>query len=132
MSQAISGANGTVHVGAVNADVSSVNLEIDVDTFDTTTTADGGYEDITPSVKKITGSFDFFYNVTKKPTGGSLTLTPGTVVGTLTVYVDEVNAPGETYAGPALVTKLSLKSKVKDGWVVTASFHNKGAWTLPT
>lgn len=131
MSTAISGANGTVHVGAANADVSGVSLDIDVSTFDTTTTADAGYEDVTAATKKITGSFDHFYNITKKPTGGTLTLTPGTTVA-LTVYVDEINQPGETFAGSALITKLSLKSKVKDGWMVTASFHNKGAWTLPS
>jgi hypothetical protein len=131
MSTAISGANGTVHVGSANADVSGATVDIEVGGFDTTTTADLGWEDETGTQKKLTFSFDFFYNVAKKPTGGTLTLTPGTVA-TVTIYVDEVNQPGEVFTGSGLIKKLSIKSKVKDGWMITASGRNKGPWTLPS
>jgi hypothetical protein len=39
---------------------------------------------------------------------------------------------GDALSGSALITKMSLKSKIKDGFTVTCSFTNKGVWTLPT
>ena len=42
-----------------------------------------------------------------------------------------VTGGGTTLTGNGLITKLSLKTKVKDGFMVTASFTSKGTWTLP-
>lgn len=127
MSQAISGVLGIVKSGATDLDVNGWSLDLEVATFDSTTTADGGWEDETGAAKKASGSFDFFYNTTKKPTGATANLVPGATV-TLTLQV----TTGETFGGSALIKKLSLKSKVKDGFMVTASFVNKGVWTYPT
>lgn len=131
MSAAISGVNGNVLVGTEDMDVMGWSLDPEVNTFDSTTTADAGWDDTTPSTKKVSGSFDFLYNVLKKPTGATAGLTPGSTP-TLTLYIDKVNQSGETYSGRALITKLSLKGKVKEGWIVTASFVNKGSWTFPS
>jgi len=127
MSAAISGVLGTVKAGAVDLDVQGWSLDIEIDTFDTTTTADGGWADETGACKKASGSFDFFYNMSKKPTGASANLVPGAIT-TLTLQV----TTGETFGGPALIKKLSLKTKVKEGFVCTASFANKGVWIYPT
>lgn len=131
MSAAISGINGYVKSGTTNMDVTGWSGDPEVNTFDSTTTADGGWDDTSASTKKISGSFDFFYNPAKKPTGAAANLTPGSTP-TLSLYIDEVNQPSEVFTGVGLITKLSLKSKVKDGWIVTASFTGKGAWTFPT
>jgi hypothetical protein len=127
MSTAISGVLGTVKSGAVDLDVSGFSFDYEVETFDSTTTADGGWSDETGAAKKISGSFDFFYNTSKKPTGASANLIPG---ATPTLYLQATT--GEVFSGLGLITKLSLKSKVKDGVTVTASFTNKGVWTTPT
>lgn len=133
MSAAITGVNATVKIGTQNVDASGVNLDIEIDTFDTSTTADLGYADATGGLKKVSGSFDFFYNIAKKPTGASpgLGLVPGTIITGMVISIDAVNDVGETFTGNALITKLSLKSKVQDGWMITANFMGKGPWTLP-
>lgn len=131
MSAAISGKNGYVLAGTTNLDVQGWTLDPEVNTFDSTTTADGGWDDTTASTAKAGGSFDFFYNPSKKPTGATAGLTPG-AVRALQLYIDEINSPSEVFGGNALITKLSLKGKVKDGFLVTASFVNKGAWTYPS
>lgn len=125
MSAALSGVLGIVKVGAVDCDVQGWSADMEVETFDSTTTADAGWCDTTAAAKKITGSFDFFYNVTKKPTG-SLGLSPGATPALILQATT-----GETFTGTGLITKLSVKSKVKEGFTVTASFENKGPWTYP-
>ena len=131
MSQAYSGAYANVQSGATDMDAQGWNADVEVNTFDSTTTADNGWDDTTSSTKKIGGAFDFFFNPAKKPTGTTANLTPGSIVS-LTLYVDKSVDPGDTLTGSALITKLSLKSKVKDGFMCTASWVNKGAWTLPS
>lgn len=134
MSAAITGVNATVDIGTTSVDASGVNLDIEIDTFDTSTTADLGYADATGGLKKVSGSFDFFYNIAKKPTGtaaGGLGLIPGSIIATMTISVDSINNATEIFTGKALITKLSLKSKVQDGWMITCSFMGKGPWTLP-
>lgn len=129
MSSAFSGVLGTVRSGSLDMDVHGWSADVDVSTFDATTTADSGWEDTAPATKKVSGSFEFFYNLSKKPTGATANLLPGALpVPTLTFQV----TTGEVLTGPGLITKLSLKSKVKDGFVVTASFTSRGAWTLPS
>lgn len=127
MSTAISGVLGTVKSGSTDLDVSGFSFDYEVTTFDSTTTADGGWEDETGAAKKISGSFDFFYNVSKKPTGASVNIVPG---ATPTLYLQATT--GEVFSGLGLIKKLSIKSKVKDGVTVTASFVNKGVWTVPS
>lgn len=129
MSQAYAGSEGNVLIGANDADVQSWSADVDVDTFDSTTTADAGWADTTATLKKISGSFEFFYNKTKKPFG-TLGLVPGTTVATLTLYINKTD--DEKLFGPALITKASIKSKTKEGTTLTCSFVNKGPWTLPS
>ncbi len=131
MSTSISGINGYAKSGSTNMDVMGWTGDIEVNTYDSTTTADAGWDDTSASTKKVSGSFDFLYNVAKKPTGATAGLTPGSTP-TLSLYIDEVNQPSELYTGVGLITKLSLKGKVKDGWIVTASFVGKGEWTFPS
>jgi hypothetical protein len=127
MSTALSGVNGKVLSGAMDMDVTGWNLDHEIDTFDSTTTADAGWEDTTASAQKIAGSFDFFYNLAKKPTGATANLKAG-ATPTLHLQVQS----GEECTGVALITKLSLKSKTKEGITITATFKNKGVWTLPS
>jgi hypothetical protein len=129
MSRAYSGTEANVKSGALDMDAAGWSADVDTSTFDSTTTADAGWEDETVATLKVTGSFDFFYNTAKKPTGSSANLTPGSTP-TLTLYVNETG--GDNLTGIALIKKLSLKSKVKDGFMVTASFTSKGIWTLPS
>lgn len=129
MSTAYSGVNSNVQSGSLDMDASGWSADVEVSTFDSTTTADAGWEDTTAATKKVSGSFDFFYNVAKKPTGATANLTPGSIV-TLTLYVNKTIS--ESLVGSALILKLSLKEKVKDGFIVTASFTSKGIWTLPS
>lgn len=105
------------------------SADVEVSTFDSTTTADLGWEDTTGSTKKVSGSFDFLYNPTKKPTGVTAGLTPG---GTPVLHLWIVNPGGDQLTGTALIIKLSLKQKTKEGFIVTASFTSKGVWTLPS
>jgi hypothetical protein len=128
MSTAYSGTEANVKVAAVDLDVQGWTADVSVSTFDSTTTADGGWEDETATVSKIEWSFDFFYNPSKSP--GSLGIIPGQTLTNMTLYVnltDDVKLQGN-----GLVKKLSYKSKVKDGFTVTASGTGKGEWTLPT
>ena len=127
MSIALSGVLGKVVAGATDMDVSGWTLDPEVETFDSTTTADAGWESTTAAAKKISGSFDCFYNTAKKPTGSVAGLTPG---NTVTLRLDATT--GESFTGSALITKLSIKSKAKESITVTASFKNVGAWTYPS
>jgi hypothetical protein len=129
MSQAFSGVQANVQSGTLDMDASGWSADVDTSTFDSTTTADAGWEDTTLATMKVTGSFDFFYNPAKKPTGSTANLTPG-MTPTLTLFVNKTS--GDSLVGVGLITKLSLKSKVKDGFMVTASFTSKSAWTLPS
>ena len=105
------------------------SADYEVNTFDSTTTADAGWDDTTSSTQKISGSFDIFYNPLKKPTGATAGLKPGS---TPTLYLWVVNPGGDSYSGTALIIKLSLKQKTKEGFIVTCSFVSKHAWTVPS
>lgn len=130
MSAALSGINSNVLIGSNDIDSSGWSADIEANTFDSTTTADLGWEDTTPSTKKVSGSFDFLYNPAKKPTGATIGITPGTTIANLVLWI--VNPGGDSLAGKALITKLSLKQKTAEGFTVTASFVSKGVWILPS
>jgi hypothetical protein len=128
MSQAYSGVQANVHVGTTDVDAQGWTIDVSANTFDSTTTADGGWDDETPATLRIEGTFDFFYNAAKKPFG-TLALTPGTVF-TGQFFIN--TTAGDMLTGKGLVKKVSIKSKVKEGVMLTASFVNKAAWTLPS
>ncbi len=129
MSQAYSGVEANVIVGSTDLDVQGWTADVEANTFDSTTTADGGWDDTTPATLKLGGSIDFFYNKNKKPFG-SLNMIPGTIMSGMKLYINL--SDGEYLTGSGLVTKMSLKTKTKEGVVVTASYVNKGAWVLPS
>lgn len=129
MSTAYSGVEGNVLSGATDLDVSGWNAKHSVNTFDSTTTADAGWDDETAATKRIEFSFDFFYNPDKKPTGGAANLSPGSTVS-LTLYINKT--ADEKLTGTGLIKDLSFKGKTKDGFLCTASGVNKGPWTLPS
>lgn len=110
-------------------DAASWSADHEVNTFDSTTTADAGWDSTTASTQKISGSFDFFYNPSKYPYGTPAGLSPGSTP-TLTLYINKT--AGNFLTGAALIIKLSFKGKTKEGFLVTASFVNRGPWTLPT
>ncbi len=58
MSTALSGVNSNVLIGAVDADTNGWSADVSVNTFDSTTTADGGWDDETAATKRIEGSFE--------------------------------------------------------------------------
>ena len=132
MGEAYSGYDGEVHSGAHDNQVQGWTLDYEIGTFDSSVTADGGWEDTGGALKKISGSFDAFYRVSpNNPTGSASGITTGSKP-TLTFYIDKLDLPNEFFTGVGLITKLSFKSKVKDGSIYTASFTSKGVWTVPS
>jgi hypothetical protein len=129
MSAAYSGVQANVYTGSLDLDAMGWSADVENAGFDSTTTADAGWEDETSATSKVSGSFDFFYNPLKKPTGATANLTPGNTAA-LVLWVNKTG--GDNLSGNARIQKLSLKSKVKDGFIVTATFRSKGAWTLPS
>lgn len=130
MSYAVSGVYSKVLTGSVDMDVTGGTFDVETTEIDTTTTSDGGWEDSIDGPKKVSGSFDFFWNPSKNPFSAVQKLNPGasaTVFPTLKLYIDDTNFA----TGTARITKLSKKSATKEGVMFTASFVSKGAWTLP-
>ena len=127
-SVAYSGIQSNVLSGALDMDCATWKAVHKINTFDMTTTADAGWDNIGSSTQNITGSFDFFYNPAKYPYG-TANLGPGSTP-TLKLYVNQ--AAGNFLTGTALILELSFGIQTKDGFKVTASFQNKGPWTLPT
>jgi hypothetical protein len=123
-----SGVLGIVKSGAIDMDIQKWNADVEVGVIDSTTTSDGGWESAIGAAMKISGSFDAFYDTTKKPTGATANLMVGSRP-TLTLQI----TTGEVITGVALITKLSFKSAPKEGTTYTASFQSGGgAWTLPS
>ncbi len=127
MSQGYSGVEGNVLVGAVDADTMGWQADYEFNTWDATTTADGGWDDTGLATQKLSGSFDILYNKDKTPFGG-IGLASGAIVG-LKLYINK--SDGVFLAGNGKIIKLSLKGTLKEGRVVTCSFVNSGAWVLP-
>jgi hypothetical protein len=127
LSTALSGVNANVKLGATDYDAQGWTADYTVNVFDSTTTADLGWDDETAATQRFEGSFDIFYNPTKKPTPA---LTPGTVITQLSLYVSTIT--GDVFQGKALVKGLGLKSKTKEGFTVNVKFVNKGPWTVPS
>ena len=131
MSTAYSGVEANVKVAAVDLDVQGWTANVSVNTFDSTTTADGGWEDETSATRKIEWSFDCFYNTAKAPFDpGGLNLVPGTILTGMALYINLTDDVKLT--GTGLVKKADIKTKVKEGVVITVSGVNKGLWVLPT
>jgi hypothetical protein len=128
MSQGYSGYEGNVFAGAVDTDVQEWTADVEVNTWDSTTTADGGWDDTSPATSKASGAFDILYNPSKTPFG-TLGLSKGSIVA-LQLYINK--PAGVMLSGSALITKNSIKSATKDGIKVAISWVNKGAWTLPS
>jgi hypothetical protein len=128
MSQGYSGYQGNVLAGANDVDCQDWSADHEVNTWDSTTTADAGWDDTSTATKKLSGTFDILYDPTKTPFG-TLGLTPGSTVS-LQLFVNK--PAGIALAGSALLTKASIKSATKDGIKVAISFVNKGPWTLPS
>jgi hypothetical protein len=129
VSQAVTGQDGTVLSGSTDMDVTGFTADIEVGDVETSTTAEQGWEDSIDGLKKVTGSFDFLYNPAKSPFSALANLLPGS--GTYPVLTLRATS-GQLYHGTARVSKLSLKSEVKDAKKFTATFTSKGAWTFPS
>lgn len=136
MSTAFNGQEGNVFVGTFGSNTPGVGTDMDVDkwtadveanTIEVSTTADGGWHDEICGLKKVTGTFEFFYNTAKRPTGASVGMTPSSFVF-LTLQLES----GEVLSGNALITKLAISSQVNGATKVVASYVNKGPWTLPS
>jgi hypothetical protein len=128
MSFAYSGVQGNVLSGATDVDMQKWDLKHEINTFDSTTTADAGWDNTTGSTQKVGGSFTFFYNPAKFPYG-AINLGPN-ANPTLTMYINKT--AGSFFSGVALITGLSFGVAVKEGIPVVCSFVNKGPWTTPT
>lgn len=136
MSAAFNGQAGNVFVGTfggntpgsgTDMDVDKWTADIEVNAIEVSTTADGGWHDEIGGLKKVSGTFEFFYNTAKKPTSGSIGMTPGSFVF-LTLQLES----GETLSGNAFVQKLAIASQVNGATKVVASYTNKGPWVLPS
>lgn len=128
MSQGYSGYGGVVTANGTDCQVQGWSADPETNTWDSTTTADGGWDDISPGTQKVTGSFDVLYNPSSTPFGG-LGLKPQAVVP-LVLYINQ--AAGKSLSGSALIIKPSIKSRTKEGITLTISFSSKGEWTFPT
>ena len=128
MSFAYSGVQGNVFAGATDIDTSGWEFKHTVNTFDSTTTADLGWDDTTGATQRVEGSFTFFYNTAKYPYG-TVGLSPGSTPA-LKLYINKT--AGSFFSGLGLITGLSFGVKTKEGIPVTASFVNKGPWVMPT
>jgi hypothetical protein len=126
MGIAYSGVEGTVLIGAVDMNVTGYSVDVEFGTFDATTTGDAGWQSMKRAIKKVSGSFDFFHDTSKNPYVSPLDVDATTP--TLTFGLGN----SKTLTGPAIITKISKKSEVKDGIKYTASFESDGAWTFPT
>lgn len=130
MSYAISGIDSKIVSESTDMDVQSGSFDIETSDIDSTTTADAGWEDSIDGPKKVSGSFDFFWNPSKSPFSSVTKLMPGrsaTIFPTLKLYLDSSNFA----TGVARIQKLSKKGAVKEGLMFTATFTSKGVWTLP-
>ena len=103
MSFAFSGAYSNALVNGVDADSKGWTADLGGSSFDSTTTADVGWEDTTWATNNVTGSVDILWNPAKHPTGSSLTLMAGTVIQVLTLYINKPD--GESLNGTALILK---------------------------
>lgn len=128
MSQGYSGYEGNVYAGANDCQTQGWTADVETGTWDSTTTADNGWEDVTGGTSKVSGSFDILYNPSAHPFS-ALGLTNGAIV-TLQLYINK--PAGQMLTGLAFLSKVSIKSRTKEGITLTISFTSKGAWTLPT
>ncbi len=127
MSQGYSGVEGNVFVGAVDADTMGWSADLEYATWDSTTTADAGWEDVGLATQKLTGSFDILWNKDKTPTTG-IGLASGSILA-MKLYINKSDDVKLT--GNGKITKLSFKGNLKEGRVITCSFVNSGVWVLP-
>lgn len=124
---AYSGVDGIVTANGTDFDVKGWSADVERELWDKSTTAGLGWQGKGYGLKKVTGSFDFFYSATKSPYKSPQSLFSGTDV-TLVLKT----GGSDQLSGPAAITKLSHKSDVKDGIMITASFESTDPWTLPT
>ncbi len=130
MPRGFSGVEGTVEAGSggtVDMNIGNWSCDIEVDEIDVSNTGDGGYSNVVPGLKKISGTFEFPYDTDNPPTAAAALCTPGS-----TPVLKLTMTTGHVLTGTALITKLSYKSGVNDAVMVTASFRNKGEWDLPS
>jgi hypothetical protein len=123
---AYSGFEGKVYTGAVDMDVTEWSADIEITEIDITTTADAGFENTLEGPTKISGKFTVFYTATKNPFDAAQSLAPGDTP-TLTLHT----GGGDTLSGLALITKVMIKSAVKEAVSIEVNFRNKGVWVLP-
>ena len=90
MSQNYSGVEGNVLVGANDVDTMGWEADVEVNTYDSTTTADAGWDDTSAATSKASGSFDILYNKAKPPFG-TLALVQGTIITLLTLYINKAD-----------------------------------------
>jgi hypothetical protein len=129
MGKAVTGFDGTVVSGSNDMNVTAFSIDIEAAAINTMNTSDAGWEDEIDGPKKVSGSFDFNYDPTNSPFASVANLLPGSgTYPTLTLKA----TTGQVYTGLARVSKLSLKSDVKDAKKFTATFTSKGAWTFPS
>lgn len=127
MGQAYSGQDGHVLVSAVNMDVTGFQATVTVTKVDTTVTTDAGWADSSGWVKEVTGSFDFFYQVSKSP----LKVSPGLIPGTNAALTLKCTT-ADQLSGNALIETVVITSKTKEAVRGTCTFASKGAWVLPS
>lgn len=137
MSKALSGYGGNVKNDAVDCDVQGWAATFAANTWDSTTTADEGWDHTSTSTRNVKGTFDFLWNPDKQPhvptdeaEDPGLGLYEGAVVPKLKLYVDAGTA-ALFYQGGAVITQVAIKSVTKAGITITASFENRGKWYRP-
>jgi hypothetical protein len=108
------------------------DADVEIKELDTSTTADAGWESAIGGLKKVSGSFKFLYRAPpNNPSGATAGISSGSTP-TLTLYINKTLLSTEYLTGQALITKLSYKIAVAGVAEVTASFRNRGPWTLPS
>lgn len=136
MSKALSGYGGNVLNGTTDCDVQGWALTYATNTWDATTTADGGWDDTAPGTRNAKGSFDFLFNPDKQPHVATdaaedpgLGLNEGDTIVALKLFVDKTG--NLCHQGRALISNIQTKSVTKQGITLTASFESRGPWYKP-
>lgn len=137
MSKVYKGKDGKVLVGTARTScpVTGFKVKVSANNFDTTSTADEGWDDVESSTLNASGTFEFFYpeDADVDPLNDTkLNLRPG-----VDVPVELVVKPGATPAqdvklmGLAKITDFDCTHTTKGGYACVVTFKSRGKWYLP-
>lgn len=123
-------------------DMATVDLKDVVETPDITNSADNGWGNVMPGVRRISGTIKFNYDLANKPHLTPYQMKTGSVLQ-IKIILDEqaannllssdVTTPTQIWFGQAMIGETDFTAGPLAGVLaVTMSFMSKGPWTVPT